>query len=56
MDYFAGLDVSVKARFGGVGLRHFETHGPCAHKILGSDLINFRESLRLKAKRTGQAE
>jgi hypothetical protein len=44
------------SRFGVVGSRHFETHGPRPHKVLGSDLINIRESLRVKAKRTGQAE
>ena len=44
------------SRFGGVGSRHFETHGPRPHKVLGSGLINFRESVRVKAKRTGQAE
>jgi hypothetical protein len=44
------------SRFGVVGSRHFETNGPRPHKVLGSDLINIRESLRVKAKRTGQAE
>jgi hypothetical protein len=44
------------SRFGVVGSRHFETHGPRPHKVLGSGLINFRESARVKAKRTGQAE
>jgi hypothetical protein len=37
------------SRFGGVGSRHFETHGPRPHKVLGSDVINFRESFRVKA-------
>src|SRR5215472_16607043 len=27
------------SRFGGVGLRHFETHGPCAHKMTQTLLI-----------------
>src|SRR5262249_787141 len=44
------------SRFGVVGLRHFETHGARLRKVLSSDLINFRESVRVKAKRTGQAE
>jgi hypothetical protein len=44
------------SRFGVVGSRQFETHGPRPHKVLGSDLINFRESVRVKAERTGQAE
>jgi hypothetical protein len=44
------------SRFGVVGSRHFETHGPRPHKVLGSDLVNIRESRRVKAKRTGQAE
>jgi hypothetical protein len=29
------------SRFGGVGSRHFETHGPRPHKVPGSGLINF---------------
>jgi len=37
------------SRFGVVGSRHFETHGPRPHKVLGSDVINFRESFRVKA-------
>src|SRR5262249_55209981 len=45
----------VTSRFGVVGSRHFDTHGPRAHKVLGLDLINFRESLRVKAKRSGSS-
>jgi len=44
------------SRFGVVGSRHFDTHGPRPDKVLGLDLINFRESLRVKANRAGQAE
>jgi hypothetical protein len=29
------------SRFGGVGSRHFETHGPRPHKVPGSGFINF---------------
>jgi hypothetical protein len=29
------------SRFGGVGSRHFETHGPRPHKALGSVLLIF---------------
>src|SRR5260370_32840390 len=43
------------SRFGVVGSRHFETHGPRPHKVLGSGLISFRESLRVKAKSNGSS-
>src|SRR2546427_2289383 len=43
------------SRFGVVGSRTFETHGPRPHKVPGSDLINFRESLRVKAKSNGSS-
>jgi hypothetical protein len=36
--------------------RHFETHGRRPHRALGSDLVDFRESFRIKAKREARAE
>src|SRR5215813_8239421 len=44
------------SRFGLVGLRRVETHGAGPHKLLGSDPIDFRESLKIKAKRKIKAK
>jgi len=44
------------SRFGLVGLRRVETHGAGPHKLLGSDPIDFRESLKIKARRKIKAK
>src|SRR5262249_43701794 len=39
-----------------VGLQRVETHGAGPHKLLGSDPIDFRESLKIKARRKIKAK
>jgi cytochrome c len=46
----------LASRLGVVVSRRSETHGRRPHKALGSDLIDFRESFRIKAKREARAE